>query len=224
MQVPAQTVYDQIVADGGSTLQGLVGASLVSGIESDGDPLELAGGIGPAQGLFQFEPGTWKDNGGGSNGIPSTVGAATWQQQVQVFVNASKGNNFGAWGPDLGGGYGYSGPPKAGSAVANKIAQNGAAWAKNVADPTGEIGQIEQAATGAGAAVANYATGGLFGDASGAVSSVGGLITDITSRSFWQRIGEFALGAALIIGGLVLFVATSKPGEDATKVAALAAA
>lgn len=123
--VGPQQVAAQIAKAGGSALQQQVGASLVTGIESDGSPTELAGGIGPAEGLFQFEPGTWTGNGGGKNGIPSSVGAATWQQQVQVFVNATKGDNFGAWGPDLGANYGYTGAPMPGSKVANAISQLG---------------------------------------------------------------------------------------------------
>jgi hypothetical protein len=124
--LPAQ-VAQQVQVYGGTPLQGKVGAALVDGIESSGDPTVLAGGIGPAAGLFQFEPGTWLDNGGGAfhgtmpNGMSGAQGA-TWQQQVQVFINASRGNNFGAWGPDLGAGYGYSGPPLPHSKVANAIA------------------------------------------------------------------------------------------------------
>lgn len=133
----AQQVYAEVLAQGGSVLQGQVAAALVSGIESDGDPKELAGGIGPAQGLFQFEPGTWKGSaGGGKGGLPATVGAATWQQQVTGFLNATRGDHFGAWGPDLvansgnpnsssNPAYGYAGAPQKGSRVANMIAKLG---------------------------------------------------------------------------------------------------
>jgi len=113
-------VYAQVLAMGGTTEQAQVGAALVDGIESNGDPTILSGGIGPAAGLFQFEPATWTSNGGGT--YAPVAQDASWQDQVQVFVNASKGNNFGAWGPDLGSTYGYSGAPLAGSPVANKIA------------------------------------------------------------------------------------------------------
>lgn len=116
--LPAQ-VAAQIRNDGGTMLQQQVGAALVNGIESDGSPTELAGGIGPAAGLFQFEPQTWLGDGGGA--YAPIAQDATWQQQVQVFVNATKGNYFGSWGPDLGAGYGYTGGPIKGSKVADMI-------------------------------------------------------------------------------------------------------
>ena len=126
---PAQ-VYHEVLALGGTALQAQVGAALVDGIESNGDPTILAGGRGPAAGLFQFEPGTWRGNGGGA--YAPVAQDASWQDQVRVFVNASKGNNFGAWGPDLSANagdpnsasnpdYGYSGAPQPGSAVYDKI-------------------------------------------------------------------------------------------------------
>jgi hypothetical protein len=120
-------VANEVKVLGGTPLQGLVGAALVDGIESNGDPTILAGGRGPAGGLFQFEPGTWLSNGGGQyagttpQGMSGAI-AATWEQQVQVFLNATRGDHFGAWGPDLGAGYGYAGPPLPHSPVANKIA------------------------------------------------------------------------------------------------------
>jgi hypothetical protein len=143
MQVSGGQVYQEVLAQGGSQTQAQVAAALVSGIESDGDPLELSGGIGPAQGLFQFEPGTWTGGaGGGKNGLPSTVAAASWQQQVTGFINATGGkggSNFQAWGPDLvtnagnpnsssNPAYGYTGGPQAGSKVANKIAADAQSW------------------------------------------------------------------------------------------------
>lgn len=138
MQVSPQQVYQEVLNQGGSTTQAQVAAALVDGVESDGDPTELAGGTGPAQGLFQFEPGTWTGSaGGGKNGLPSAVGAASWQQQITGFLNATGGkggSNFGAWGPDLvansgdpnnasNSAYGYSGAPQPGSRVANTIAK-----------------------------------------------------------------------------------------------------
>jgi hypothetical protein len=138
----AQQVYNQVIADKGSTQQALVAAALVSGIESDGSPTELAGGKGPAEGLFQFEPSTWTGGaGGGRNGLPATVGAATWQQQVQGFINDTGGpggSNFGAWGPDVVANrgdpnsstnpdYGYSGAVQQDSVVGKWITSNEAA-------------------------------------------------------------------------------------------------
>lgn len=137
-QISAQQVYNQVLADGGTLQQAQVAAALVSGVESDGDPTELSGGIGPAAGLFQYEPGTWAGQGG--TAYAPVAQQATWQEQVQVFVNGTKGNNFGAWGPDLvansgdpnsssNPSYGYSGAPQPGSRVGNIIAQYGSSWA-----------------------------------------------------------------------------------------------
>jgi hypothetical protein len=160
MQVTAQQVYQQVLAAGGTSMQAEVGAALVSGIESDGDPTELSGGVGPAAGLFQFEPGTWTGNGGGA--YSSVAQNATWQQQVQVFVNASKGNNFQDWGPDLSSNagnpnsasnpdYKYSGPPQAGSKVANWLSANGNALVGGQPLPQAVAGGAAGASTGSAA-------------------------------------------------------------------------
>lgn len=152
-------------------LQAQVAAALASGVESGigggyGRPQsqELSGGIGPAEGLFQFEPGTWTGGaGGGKNGLPSTVDAATWQQQVQGFINDTGGpggSNFGAWGPDLvaargdpnsasNPAYGYSGAPQPGSEVYGIISKNAAAWAQNM-EPGTAAGNPAGAITGSG--------------------------------------------------------------------------
>jgi murein DD-endopeptidase MepM/ murein hydrolase activator NlpD len=42
----------------------------------------------------------------------------------------------------------------------------------------------------------------------------------LSSFQFWLRVGEFALGLGLLVGGLALFVATSKEGEKAIGTAA----
>jgi len=165
MNVTPIQVYQEVLAQGGSQVQAQVAAALVSGIESNGDPQILSGGVGPAQGLFQFEPGTWTGGaGGGRNGLPSTVGASSWQQQVTGFINdtgGKGGSNFQAWGPDLmadGGdpnsasnpAYGYTGGPQKGSKVGNIIAQNSASWgAAAPADLSGG-GSVDTQGTGTG--------------------------------------------------------------------------
>lgn len=137
MQVSPVQVYQEVLAQGGDQTQAQVAAALVSGIESNGDPTELSGGRGPAAGLFQYEPGTWIGQGGGK--YAPVAQDASWQDQVAVFVNGTKGDNFGAWGPDLAanGGdpnsasnpnYGRTGGPEAGSKVGNIIAANSASW------------------------------------------------------------------------------------------------
>lgn len=131
-----QQVADEVARQGGSVAQQQVAAALVSGIESNGSLTELAGGQGPAAGLFQFEPGTWTGNGGGKNGIPARVVDANLQQQVAVFINATKGDHFRPWGPDVSANrgnpndpsnpaYSYTGAPQPGSVVANYIQSAG---------------------------------------------------------------------------------------------------
>jgi hypothetical protein len=117
---PAQ-VATEVLNQGGSDQQAWVAAALVTGIESNGDPTDK-NQTSTACGLFQFLDTTWASDGGSKYG-PSACDA-TWQQQVTVFLNASQGNNFYPWAPDLGGSYNgvaiYA--PQSGSKVAAAIA------------------------------------------------------------------------------------------------------
>ena len=213
---PAQ-VAAQIAADGGSVNQQMVGAALVSGIESSGDPTVLSGGVGPAAGLFQFEPATWISNGGGA--YANVAQDATWQDQVAVFVNATKGDNFGAWGPDLGGAYGYSGLPLPGSPVANKIAELGNTLTVTGPNPTGTVGQILNDIPG-------------YSAVAGGVDNTTQLISDVLHPSqiiaFWERLGMALLGATLFGVGLVVYFAGTDTGKktasEAVQLAPLALA
>ena len=74
-----------------------------------------------------------------------------------------------------------------------------------------------------GAAIAGVPGAGAVAGAISAASTVGGLISDITSRAFWMRVGEGALGVALIVVGLIVFISTTEPGKDAIKVGETAA-
>jgi hypothetical protein len=83
-------------------------------------------------------------------------------------------------------------------------------------------------APGALGAVAGLATGGtstngLLSGLSGLETGVDTVLTDITSAAFWERIGLFGLGVAFIIGGIVLFVSTTKTGQTVESDAAVAA-
>jgi hypothetical protein len=49
------------------------------------------------------------------------------------------------------------------------------------------------------------------------------LLGDLTSSSFWQRVGIFSLGVVFIVGGLVLFISTTKTGQKVESDAAVAA-
>lgn len=55
------------------------------------------------------------------------------------------------------------------------------------------------------------------------ISSVDGLVTEITSAHFWDRVGLGALGVGLFAIGLVIFFASSDTGQKATSEAASAA-
>jgi Transglycosylase-like domain len=106
---------------GGSIQQAIIGAGIALGVESGGTTQVRAGGIGPAQGLFQFEPETWEEYA--PSGSPSTATGATPAEQAAAFVNAVKSDKgYAPWAPDLG----YSYPenptaPAAGSAVAEYL-------------------------------------------------------------------------------------------------------
>lgn len=72
-------------------------------------------------------------------------------------------------------------------------------------NPTGEIGQIASGATG------------VLGQA-------GTILGDLSSSTWWKRLGVGALGVALIIGGLILFVSqtgTAKKIESDVTTAAV---
>jgi hypothetical protein len=207
-----QDIYNEALTLGGSVLQAQVAASLAGGIESGigggyGAPQseELAGGIGPAEGLFQFEPGTWTGGaGGGKGGLPATVGAATWEQQIEGFINDTGGpggSDFGAWGPDLGASYGYAGPPLPGSPVASAIATNAKAWAANTA--TGAEG-LSALGTGTNASLASNAQLAsvnanpfdLFGIPQ---TFIGG-----AASAVWADVGPFLAKSFLVLAGLAL--------------------
>lgn len=195
--VPAATVAQQVLNDGGDTEQAQVAAALVSGVESDGDPTELSGGVGPAAGLFQFEPGTWQGDGGGA--FAPVAQDASWQDQVQVFLNATQGDNFHDWGPDLTGqgdpnsssnpSYSYSGAPMAGSPVANAIAKLGLVInGRTVTGATG-AGPSTAGTSSAGASTAalNANPFDLFGIpgtvAGGAASATAGVVLPFLARA-----------------------------------------
>lgn len=101
-------------------------------------------------------------------------------------------------------------------------------------NPTGLTGQALQVAEAALAGpLGLFAIGAASSAASSAssvfssVTDVGSFVTaisaDISSRAWWLRVGEWVLGASLVIGGLALFLATTKPGQDAISAGELAA-
>jgi hypothetical protein len=69
-------------------------------------------------------------------------------------------------------------------------------------NPTGLLGQ----------ATSDVAGGGL-GGIGAVLTPLGTLLEDVTSTSWWERIGIFGLGAAVFLIGLVGFIATSDTGQ-----------
>lgn len=208
-----QEIYNETLTLGGSTLQAEVAASLAGGIESGigggyGAPQsqELAGGIGPAEGLFQFEPQTWTGGGGGGrNGLPSAVGAATWEQQIQAFINDTGGpgaSDFGAWGPDVGGGYGYSGPPTSSSPVGKSIAQNASAWASGKGAGPQAAGAVGGASAGGSAAGTDTSLNKNPFDLFGIPQTIGGGV----ASGLWSEVGPFIVKGILVVTGLGVIV------------------
>jgi hypothetical protein len=83
------------------------------------------------------------------------------------------------------------------------------------ADPTGVLGQATHVVSGAISAASETAS---------ALGDIGSLASDLTDASFWKRVGVFAGGLVLLGGGLIFFVATSKPGKEAESALPIAAA
>jgi hypothetical protein len=59
---------------------------------------------------------------------------------------------------------------------------------------------------------------------SGLETGIDTILTDITSTTWWKRVGIFVGGGILILGGIVLFVSTSKTGQEVKSEAPMAAA
>jgi hypothetical protein len=235
-QVTPAAVAAEVRRQGGSLPQAWVAAALTDGIESSGDST-VKNPTSTACGLFQFLTTTWQSNGGGAY-APNAC-AAPWQAQVTVFLNATQGNNFYPWAPDLGGSYNGNTSqaaatvPQPGSNVANHIASLAAGgtmkFLGNVPTAWASAGGATPAnpAPGPLGAVGGLVTGGtssqLPGTGGGWASELGTLLGDLTSTSWWKRVGLFSGGLVLIIGGIVLFVSTTKTGESVKGAGELAA-
>ena len=229
---PAE-VAGEVVSQGGTPQQAWVAAALVDGIESNGT-LADSNPSSTACGLFQFLDTTWQSNGG----TGSSACGASLSEQVSVFLTASSGNNFKPWAPDLGGSYANNAPvnsPAPGSPVANKISDlaAGGTLAKllgNVPTSWADTGAATPAnpAPGPVGAALGLATGGTSTNTpleglSGLEQGVGAVLSHIDSAAWWKRVGLFVLGGALIVGGIVLFVSTTKTGQTVESDAAVAA-
>lgn len=67
------------------------------------------------------------------------------------------------------------------------------------------------------AAVPGAAASVITGGASSAVQTAGKVLDVITAPGFWKRVGVGYLGAMLIILGVVVILAGSKPGQTVIK-------
>jgi hypothetical protein len=63
-----------------------------------------------------------------------------------------------------------------------------------------------------GSAIQGAATAAA--DATSWTAELEKLLSDLTSASWWKRVGLFSGGLGLIIGGIVLFISTTKTGEQ----------
>lgn len=226
----ASDVASEVISQGGSMAQAWVAAALVSGIESNGT-LNDKNPSSTACGLFQFLTTTWISNGGGQ--YATSACGASLAQQVAVFIQASGGpggTNFYPWAPDLGGSYNGKpiSAPGAGSAVAGKIASLAAggtlSWLGNVPTSWADSGSVLPASpTPIPLGNNGVNVGGSLTGLSGLEAGIDALLGDLTSSAFWQRIGIFVLGVGFVIGGLILFVSTTKTGQKVESDAAVAA-
>jgi hypothetical protein len=57
----------------------------------------------------------------------------------------------------------------------------------------------------------------------GWADELGTLLGDLTNAQWWERVGLFAAGAALVIVGIVVFISTTKTGQKVESDAAVAA-
>lgn len=140
----------------------------------------------------------------GDNGYPVIVAALQQNANPQTFIQAVAASNWDAThyeGTDFI--KGLDGP-----LIAYATSTGG--------NPTGLVGQVEDAVPGASTAAS-------------ALSDLGTIAGDLSSAAWWKRVGVFALGAAIFTIGLVGFISTTKPGqrivsegESAAAVAAVA--
>jgi hypothetical protein len=78
-------------------------------------------------------------------------------------------------------------------------------------DASGEAGALGQSIAGASE------LGGVLNAAGGVTSTISGLSkieSDLTNKQWWIRVGEFAGGVALVVGGIAILITTSKTGQE----------
>jgi hypothetical protein len=142
----------------------------------------------------------------GQNGYPAIVAALQQNASLPVFTSAVANSN---WDQNHYAGTGFL----AGSDGPLQAFATGTGG-----NPTGTLGQLEQ--TG------EAATGAQLPSLSSWTTELGSLLGDLDSVTWWKRIGLFALGGAVLLVGLVVFVNSTQEGRkietDAASAAVLA--
>ena len=163
----------------------------------------------------------------GNNGYPAIV--AAFQQSASPSVTA-KAIQSSSWASShYGGGSAWHAGTVAVYSAAD-AAKNGATKGVSVGtglvmDPTGLLGQITNGLTGAASDAASavaQATGLSAADAT--LNTAGKLLGDLTSVSWWTRIGMGVLGVGLIVVGAVVFFEGTPEGQQVTSDVGKAAA
>ncbi len=157
--------------------------------------------------------GSWADG---------VAAAAAFTQEYQpAIARALQQNNPGAFFAAVGGWNPGS------SKYPQQILQNFASLQAGGSSWLSDVGNfLENGVTGQGAAILGAAGSGVLGGISGAASVLGEashILGDLGNPSWWKRLGIGALGVALVVGGLILFVANTGEGKKIESAAPLAA-
>lgn len=189
--VSPQQVYQQVIAQGGSATQAAAAGAMVTGIESNGQ-LNDQNPKSTASGLFQFLTTTWQGYGGTK--YAPTAGAATMQQQIDIFIKASA-HGFSDWAPDFGAQWGQNPTaPLPGSKIANAVGQLGLSSMPQPTStsggkpdnpfPTGKQGRTDQGVDYSG-------SGNLYPTGAGTIVHV--------QTSGWGSLGNAGQGALIAV-------------------------
>lgn len=184
--VPAQYAAD---VDAAAKALGISAGIVAAQIDDESSWNPNAVSPAGAQGIAQFEPGTWKEYGHGSPFDP-TAAFAAYTAYMSELIRHYKGNlrdalaAYNAGGANLAAGYGYADKILAQADAANAQAQ------ANSPDQGGLFGQLLQLPD----QVTNFFTA--------LEKPVQGLAWFINPTN-WARILAGGLGAVLLIAGLV---------------------
>ena len=172
-----------------------------------------------------------------SYGAPAALAASPGAQATAAVEILGGGPGISAWAGDLVGQQAINNgnrPISLGQIISTLSGSVSAASLKGATDLTnatpatlaswwgwghdwaGDLGKLGQAA-------GSSPPGKAIAGAADAVGASATFFADITSKALWIRVGEGALGAALIIGGLVIFFASTTEGKKITSDAASAA-